>query len=296
MRIAITGSSGFIGTALRRSLEADGHDVLRVVRTEGGPGTTQWDIEARQIDPSAFEDLDGVVHLAGEGIAEHRWTDAQKRRIRDSRVHGTTLLSETLAGLAQPPPVLLSGSGVDAYGDRGDEPLTEASGRGHGFLADVVAAWEGATAPAEAAGIRVAHLRTTMVLDARGGALPRMLQIARFGLLGRLGSGRQWMSWIALADEVRAIRFLLEHDVSGPVNLTSPNAVTNADFTKALGRALHRPTFLPVPRFGPRLLLGRELADSLLYESKRSIPAKLEQAGFEWRHPDLEQALGTMLS
>jgi uncharacterized protein len=292
VRIAITGSSGLIGSALGQSLESDGHEVLRVVRSDGGPGTTQWDIARGEIDADALEGLDGVVHLAGEGIAQKRWTDDQKRRIRDSRTMGTALLARALASLRARPSVLVSGSGIDIYGDRGDEQLTEASGRGApGFLTDVVEAWEGATAPAAASGIRVATIRSSLVLDADGGALPRMVRIAKLGLLGRLGSGRQWMSWITLDDEVRAIRFLLEHDISGPVNLAAPGPVTNAVFTKALGRVLHRPTFLPVPRFGPSLLVGRELAQTLLYESKRVVPEVLEANDFEFHHDDIESAL-----
>jgi uncharacterized protein (TIGR01777 family) len=296
VRIAITGSSGLIGTALRRSLEADGHDVLRVVRHAAGPGTTAWDIEAGRIDAAAFEGLDGVVHLAGEGIAEKRWTDEQKHRIRESRTKGTALLAEALASTEVRPPVLVSGSGVDFYGDRGDEQLTEQSSRGGpGFLTDLTVDWEAATGMASAAGIRVATVRSGVVLDRDGGALPRMVSIAKLGALGKLGSGRQWMSWITLEDHVRALRFLLDTDLHGPVNLTSPGPVTNAVFTKALGRVLHRPTFLPVPSFGPKLLLGSELATTLLYESKRVLPEALEQAGFEFRHPEIEEALTAIL-
>lgn len=297
MHIAITGSSGLIGSALIRSLESDGHQVLRVVRSGGGPGTTTWDIDGGRIDPSAFAGLDGVVHLAGEGIAEKRWTDEQKRRIHDSRTKGTALLCEALASLGDKPPVLVSGSGIDAYGDRGDEPLTERSPLGPpGFLTDLVRDWEAATGLAAEAGIRVATIRTGVVLDRDGGALPRMVSIAKLGALGKLGAGRQWMSWISLADHVRAVRFLLEHEVSGPVNLTSPGPVTNAEFTKALGRVLHRPTFLPVPRFGPKLLLGTELATTLLYESKRVLPEVLQAHGFEFQHEELEPALRAILT
>lgn len=296
MRFAITGSSGLIGSALRASLEADGHDVLRVVRAGAGPGTTRWDIERGEIDAPAFERLDGVVHLAGEGIAEKRWTDDQKRRIRESRTKGTGLLADALASLQHKPAVLVSGSGIDFYGDRGDEQLTEASGRGApGFLTDLVVDWEAATDPAAAAGIRVATIRTSMVLDRDGGALPRMVRIAKLGVLGKIGSGRQWMSWIALVDQVRAIRFLLDQAVTGPVNLCSPGPVTNAVFTKALGRVVHRPTFLPVPAFGPKLLLGSELAETLLYESKRALPEKLLDAGFEFQHDEVETALQSIL-
>jgi hypothetical protein len=295
MRIAITGSSGLIGTALRASLEADGHDVVRVVRSGGGPGTVSWDLDAGTIDAAGLEGLDGVVHLAGEGIAEKRWTDDQKHRILESRTQGTTLLAEALAGLTDKPPVLVSGSAIGFYGDRGDEQLTEASSAGTGFLPEVVQAWEAAAAPAEAAGIRVPKVRTGIVLAAHGGVLERLAKLARFGLLGKLGSGQQWMSWISLHDEVAAIRFLLEHEVAGPVNLTAPGPVTNEVLTKALGRVLKRPTFLPVPSFGPKLLVGAELADALLFEGQRVLPEALQEAGFEFRHHEIETTLRDVL-
>ena len=297
MRIAITGSSGLIGSALVRSLEADGHTAVRVVRSGGGPGTVRWDIDAGDIDTAGLEGLDGVVHLAGEGIGEKRWTDDQKRTILESRTKGTALLASALAGLASPPPVLASGSAIGIYGDRGDEQLTEASAPGTGsFLTEVASAWEASAAPAESAGIRVARLRTGIVLDRTGGALGRIIKIARLGVLGRLGSGQQWMSWISLADEVRAIRFLLEHEIAGPVNLTAPTPVTNAVFTKAVGAAVHRPTILPVPSFGPRLLLGAELAQALLFDGQRVLPDVLLDAGFEFEHPTIEAALEAILA
>ena len=236
-----------------------------------------------------------MVHLAGEGIAEKRWTDDRKRRIKESRSQGTALLADALTGLAAKPPVLVSGSAIGFYGDRGDEQLTEDSRPGSGFLSEVAQAWEAATASAEAAGIRVAKIRTGIVLDADGGALQRLASLARFGVLGKIGSGRQWMSWVALADEVGAIRFLLDHDVAGPVNLTAPGPVTNEVFTKALGRVLKRPTFLPVPSFGPKLLLGSELAESLLFEGQRVLPEVLLDAGYEFEHTDLEPALRAIL-
>lgn len=296
MRIAITGSSGLIGTALVRSLEADGHTVVRVVRSGGGEGTVRWDIDGGEIDASGLEGLDGVVHLAGEGIAEKRWTDDQKRKILESRTKGTSLLAGALATLTTKPPVLVSGSAIGIYGDRGDEQLTEKSERGAGFLADVVTAWEAAADPAAAAGIRVTRIRTGIVLDDRGGVLERMVGLARcYGLLGKFGSGLQWMSWISLADEVAAIRFLLEHDVEGPVNLTAPSPVTNAVFTKAVGRVVRRPSFLPIPRFGPTLFVGSELSQALLYEGQRVLPDALLDAGFEFQHTDLETTLRELL-
>lgn len=296
MRIAITGSSGLIGNALVRSLEADGHTAVRIVRSGGDPGTVRWDIDAGELDAAGLEGLDGVVHLAGEGIAEKRWTDEQKRKIRESRTKGTALLADALASLTTKPPVLVSGSAVGFYGDRGDEQLTEASAPGTGFLPEVVVAWEAAAAPAEAAGIRTPRIRTGIVLDRAGGVLGKIAPLAKLGLLGKLGSGTQWMSWIALADEVRAIRFLLDHDIAGPVNLTAPTPVTNAVFTKAIGHVLHRPTFLPIPSFGPKLLVGSELAAALVLEGQRVLPDVLLDAGFEFEQPEIEGALRAILA
>lgn len=295
MRIAITGSSGLIGTALVHSLENDGHSVVRIVRAGGGSDAIRWDIAAGLLDPSGLEDLDGVVHLAGEGIAEKRWTQEQKTRILESRTKGTALLAATLASLDSKPPVLVSGSAIGFYGDRGDEQLTETSEPGSGFLPDVVRAWEAAAAPAEAAGIRTPRLRTGVVLDRDGGVLGRIAPLAKFGLLGKLGTGRQWMSWISLADEVRAIRFLLDHDIAGPVNATAPTPVTNAVFTRAVGHTLRRPTFLPIPNFGPKLLVGSELAEVLLFEGQRVLPEVLQERGFDFTAPDLESALRSIL-
>jgi uncharacterized protein (TIGR01777 family) len=298
MRVAITGSSGLIGSELVRSLEADGHHVVRVVRSgPTGPCAVHWDIERGEIDAARLEGLDGVVHLAGEGIGERRWSDEQKRRILESRTKGTALLTEALAALDAKPAVLVSGSAIGGYGDRGDEQLTESSPLGTGFLAEVVGAWEAAATPAEAAGIRVPYIRTGIVLAAHGGALERLARLCRFGILGTLGGGQQWMSWISLTDEVAAIRFLLEPGcgVRGPVNLTAPAPVTNAVFTRALGRVLHRPTILPIPGFGPKLVLGSELAEALLLEGQRVLPDVLIDAGFEFRHPELEPALHELL-
>jgi uncharacterized protein (TIGR01777 family) len=294
VRIAITGASGLIGTALQHRLRADGHEVVPIVRTAGVPDTIFWDPAAGRLDARDLEGLDGVVHLAGEGIGDRRWNEEHRRRVLESRRAGTTLLSEALAATSARPAVLVSGSAVGWYGDRGDEVLTEQSGPGTGFLTEVCQVWEAATAPAEAAGIRVAHLRTGIVFDASGGALPKMALPFKLFAGGRMGSGKQWMSWIHLDDEVGAIRFLLDHDVSGPVNATAPTPVTNAVLTKALGRALHRPAVVPVPAFGPRLVLGREMADSLLFISQRVLPEVLVSNGFELAHPDLDEALAAI--
>lgn len=300
MDIAVTGSTGLIGRRLVAELAGAGHRVLRLVRpgssSSAGPSgdTATWDPAAGAIDAAALEGIDAVVHLAGEGIAEKRWTDEQKHRILSSRTEGTTLLAKALAALDRPPSVLLSGSAIGYYGDTGDRPTDEAGSAGSDFPAQVCVQWEAAAAPAVDAGIRVAYLRTGIVLDAEGGALARQLPFFKAGLGGRAGSGRQYLSWITLDDEVRAISYLLDADVAGPVNLTAPNPATNAEFTKALGRVLGRPTTI-LPMFGPRLLFGRELADSLLLTSQRVVPAALEAAGFTFSHPELEPALRAVL-
>ncbi|MEO7557168.1 MAG: TIGR01777 family oxidoreductase [Acidimicrobiales bacterium] len=299
MKVAVTGSSGLIGSALVASLRADGNQVVRIARpssrSRSSPDdgqTVRWDVDAGAIELAGLEGLDGVVHLAGEGIGDKRWTDEQKARILESRTKGTALLAGALAGLSAKPPVLVSGSAIGYYGDRGDEELTESSGPQPGnFLSDVCVAWEAATAAAADAGIRVAHIRTGLVLAAGGGALGKTLPLFRFGLGGKIGSGQQWWSWISRTDEVDAIRFLLDHDVAGPVNLTGPAPVTNATYTKAVGQVLHRPTFLSVPRFGPKVLLGAELAEQLLFTSARVVPAVLQGAGFPFTHTDVSAAL-----
>jgi len=276
VRVAITGSHGFIGSALVESLAADDHDVVRVAHDD--------------VRAEVLEGAEAVVHLAGEPIGARRWTPEQKRKILDSRAETTATLATTLAALDPRPRVLVSGSAIGYYGERGDEVLREDSPPGDDFLAEVCQAWEAATAAAGDAGIRVAHIRTGVVLG-RGGALAKMLPLFRFGLGGRFGSGRQWWSWISLEDEIGAIRHLLDHEISGAVNLTGPAPVTNAEFTRALGDVLHRPAVLPVPRFGPSLLLGRELAGSLLFTSQRVEPNVLTDHGFRFRHPDVTSAL-----
>ncbi len=295
MKIAITGSSGLLGSALRGRLTAVGHEVVRVVRREAGDGEIRWDPSAGQIDADGLEGADAVINLAGAGIGDERWSEERKRLLVESRTTSTDLLARTLAGLDRPPKVLLSGSAIGYFGDRGDETLTEDSAPGSGFLSDLCVAWEAAAAPAAGAGIRTAHLRTGIVLSADGGALAKMLLPFKLGIGGRLGSGEQWMSWISIDDHVRAMIHLLTADVHGPVDLTAPNPARNSEFTKALGRELGRPTLLPIPRIGPRLLLGKELAQALLYESQRVLPAVLERSGFTFRHPTIEDALAAVL-
>ncbi len=296
MDVAITGSSGLIGTALTTSLRRAGHTVRSVVRRDGGgPGSVRWDPEAGTIDAAALAGVDAVVHLAGAGIGEKRWTPARKEVVLQSRVDGTTLISRTIAALDPKPSVLLSASGISVYGDRGDDVQTEASPSGSGFLAEVVDAWEAATVAASDAGIRVAHLRSAVVLDDGGGALPKQLPLFKLGLGGRLGTGHQWFPWISLDDEVGAITHLLTSDVAGAVNVVAPEQVTNAGFTETLASVLRRPAILPVPRFGPALLLGRELAEQLLYWSVRATPGVLQADGYRFVHPTLEEALRAIL-
>ncbi len=295
MKVAITGSTGLIGSALVGALEGAGHLPVPVVRRDARPGEIEWHPSEGAIDPAGFEGVDAVVHLAGAGIGDERLSPERKQLIMRSRTVSTDLLARTLADLDRPPKVLLSGSAIGYYGDRGDEILTEQSPPGDDFLADVCAAWEASTAPAEDAGIRVAHLRTGIVQSSDGGALAKTLLPFKLGIGGRLGSGKQWWSWISIDDEVRAIMHLLDSDVSGPVNLTGPEPVRNEEYTKALGRALGRPTLLPIPKFGPTLLLGRELAQLLLYQSQRVRPTVLTESGFTFRHVTIEDALAAVL-
>jgi uncharacterized protein (TIGR01777 family) len=297
MLIAVTGSSGLIGTALVSRLTTAGHDVSRVVRSSApGDGEIAWSPTEGTIDGPAFEGVDAVVHLAGAGIADKRWSEDRKRVILESRTRSTDLLARTLAEMAEPPSVLISASAIGIYGDRGDEPLDEDSASGDGFLADVCRAWEAAADPAREAGIRVVHPRTGLVLSADGGALAKQLPLFKLGAGGRLGDGDQWWSWISMTDETAAIEWLLHNELHGPVNLTGPEPVTNATFTEELGEVLHRPTFLPVPAFGPKLLLGAELADQLLFASQRVLPTRLLDAGFRFEHPTAREALLDVLN
>lgn len=302
MKIIVTGSTGLVGRALVRSLLEEGHSVTRLVRGEAqefrAPGTSavRWNPSDGTIDAGALEGHDGAVHLAGESIAEGRWTDEKKRRIRDSRVKGTRLIAETLAGLKERPRVLVSASAIGFYGDRGEEILTEESAPGDDYLSRVCREWEEAARPAAEAGVRVVNLRIGLVLSSEGGALERMLPPFKLGAGGRIGSGEQYMSWIALDDLVGVIRrALTDESLSGPVNAVAPRPVTNAQFTKALGRALNRPTVLPVPAFAVRLAFG-EMADALLLSSARVLPRRLEEAGHEFSHPDVDGALHHVLN
>ncbi|MGY2067599.1 TIGR01777 family oxidoreductase [Blastococcus sp. SYSU DS0619] len=294
MKIAVSGASGLIGSALLPALRAEGHQVVQLVRrTPRTADEHRWDPQHRRIDPAVLQDVDAVVNLAGVGVGDRRWNAKHKQAVLSSRVDTTATLSEALAAAAGADPdrprVLLNGSAVGWYGDTGDRVVDESDPAGDDFLARVCLAWEGATAPATDAGVRVTTLRTGLVLG-HGGLLGRMLPLFRAGLGGRLGSGRQYMPWISLEDEVGAIRFLLDHEVPGPVNLCGPEPVTNTEFTAALGRVLHRPTVLPVPAPALRIVLG-EFADVGVLAGQRAVPAKLTEAGYRFAHRDVNSAL-----
>lgn len=297
MKILITGSSGLVGTALLPSLKAKGHQVQRLVRSapDKAAGEIEWNPERRMMSADSLEGAEAVIHLAGENVAEGRWTDEKKKRIRESRVKGTQLLSETLAQLHSKPQTLISASAIGFYGDRGDEVLTEQSASGSDFLSEVCREWELATKAAAQAGIRVANLRFGVILSAEGGALKKMLTPFKLGLGGKIGSGKQYISWITLDDAIGAIAFALETEsLRGPVNVVTPQPVTNLEYTKTLGRVLSRPTVFAVPAFGARLAFG-EMADALLLSSQRVEPARLKEAGFEFQYPELEGALRHIL-
>ena len=296
MRVVVTGSNGLIGSALCQALTAKGDAVVRLVRGTGERGSNSWNLDSRRIDDEAIEGSDGVVHLAGAGIADHKWTPEHKKAVLETRIVGTTLMAETIAKLGRRPSVWVSGSAIGFYGDRGDETLDESMTSGTGFLADVVQQWEASTAAADAAGVRVAHLRTGIVLSTKGGALKKQLTPFKLGAGGRFGSGRQYQSWITLDDEVRAIEHILGTPaLFGPVNATSPQPVTNTEFTKALGAALHRPTFLPTPLFAVKAMFGAEMVREMLLASARVKPRKLLDSGFRFNHPDLAGALRSIL-
>jgi hypothetical protein len=295
MRISVTGSSGLIGSALVPFLTAQGHEVGRVVRSTTAAGAWRWDPGAGHVDAGAVNGKDAVVHLAGETIAAGRWSAARKARIRDSRVRGTRVVAEAVARADPRPKALLCASAMGFYGDRGDERLTEASAPGRGFLSEVSREWEEACAPARDQGVRVVNLRFGIVLSPAGGALAKMLLPFRLGAGGVVGSGKQWWSWVALDDVVGAIRHaLVTAGLSGPLNVAAPSPVTNAEFTRTLGRVLARPTLFPVPVFAARLAFG-EMADALLLASARVVPERLQQTGYVFRHPELEGALRHLL-
>lgn len=314
MRIAVSGSSGLVGSALLPVLGAAGHRVARMVRTGAGTAIPTraaaagsraaaaaghddiaWEPQGRQIDAARLEGADAVVHLAGANISDGRWTDARKETLRKSRVNGTQLLSETLTNLKRPPRVLVSASATGYYGDRGVEVLRESSPRGHGFLPALCVAWESATERAEKRGLRVVHLRFGVILSPRGGALGKMLLPFRLGLGGPVGNGRQYWSWVAIDDAVGAIVHAITNEsLRGPVNVVAPAPATNLEFTRALARVLRRPAIAPLPAFAARLLFG-ELADAVLLASARVVPGALQASAYRFLQPDLEPALRHLL-
>ena len=289
MKIAVTGASGLIGSAVVPALEASGHEVVRLVRRAAeGPRELAWDPAAGTLDATGLAGVDGAVNLSGDTIGR-RWTVARKHEILASRVDSTSLLARTLAALEPRPKVLVCAGGVGIYGDRGDEILTEESELGTGFLAEVGEAWEAAAEPAREAGIRVVNFRQGIVLSRKGGALARLLTPFKLGAGGRVGSGRQWWSWVSMDDLVGAYRFALEGGLEGPVNLVSPSPATNAQFVKALGRTLHRPTVFPLPAVAVKTLFG-EMGDAALLQGQRALPARLLDAGFTFEYPHLDAA------
>ena len=296
MKILIGGSHGLVGTALVKSLAAAGHDISRLVRHyPNSSSEIEWSPDRYSIALARIEGFDAVVNLAGESIAEGRWTDEKKRRIRESRVKGTKLLGDALANLTARPKTFVCASAIGYYGNRDDEILTESSAPGDDFLSEVCVDWEKATALAAEKGIRVVNARFGIILDTEGGALKKMLPPFRMGVGGRIGSGKQWMSWIALADVIGALNFALDNDsLRGPVNFAAPNPVRNAEFTKTLGRVLSRPTLFPMPAFAVRLLFG-EMGDALLLGSQRVEPERLKSTGYQFQYSQLEPALAAIL-
>lgn len=294
MKIVVAGSSGLIGSTLVEMLTSGGHQVVRLLRRQE-EGALYWNPDAGELDVTQFNGVEAVVNLAGENIASDRWTEEKKQRIRDSRLKSTSLLSSVLASMTSPPKVLVNASALGIYGDRGHELLTESSMPGHGFLASVVQEWEAATDTAAKAGIRVCKMRIGVVLSPDGGALSRLLPIFQMGGGGVLGSGKQYMSWIDVEDVARAFhRAIMSSNLEGPINTAAPNPVTNAEFTKVIGKVLGRPTLFPLPAIAARMMMG-EMADELLLASQRLKPEKLEQNGFQFQFPDLELSLRHLL-
>ena len=296
MKIVISGASGLIGTQLVAKLSNSGHEVVRLVRRSPKSGEIQWNPKSGTLDAAALEGTDAVIHLSGAGIGDKRWTSGYRKEILDSRTATTALLATTMASLSRKPSVFLSGSAIGIYGARNDEQLTEVSTHGTGFLAEVCEQWEAAAKPAVDAGVRTVYLRTGIVLSPKGGALKKLLPLFKLGVGGKFGNGKQWQSWISIDDEIGAIEYLLTANVSGAVNLTAPNPVTNAEFTKVLASVLKRPAIVPVPTFAPKILLGGELADALLFTGQRVIPAALNASGYTFKHTTLESALRSLLS
>lgn len=295
MRIAVTGSSGLIGSALVRSLRSDGHEVVRLVRHPARSGDeVEWQPKRQQVDAAGLVGCEAVVNLAGAGIGDHRWTDAYRKEIRDSRVLGTAALAEAIASLDTPPRVLINGSAIGYYGDTGDRAVDESAPPGDGFLPDVCVEWEEAAAPAEEAGVRTAFARTGLVVAKEGGAWARMIPLFKAGLGGRLGDGRQYWSFISLHDEVAALRHILATEsLSGPVNCTAPDPLTNREITAAMGRVLRRPTLFAVPSVALKTVLGDMAADVL--SSQRAVPKKLLDSGFSFAFGGIDAAIGAAL-
>jgi len=296
MKIVVSGASGLIGTQLVAKLSSSGHEVVRLVRRSPKSGEIQWNPKSGTLDAAALEGADAFIHLSGAGIGDKRWSDGYRKEILDSRTATTALLAKTMASLSRKPSVFLSGSAIGIYGARNDEQLTEVSTHGTGFLAEVCEQWEAAAKPAVDAGIRTVYLRTGIVLSPKGGALKKLLPLFKLGVGGKFGNGKQWQSWISIDDEIGAIEHLLTANVSGAVNLTAPNPVTNAEFTKVLASVLKRPAIVPVPTFAPKILLGGELADALLFTGQRVIPAALNASGYMFKHTTLESAFRSLLS
>ena len=295
MKILIAGASGLVGSALVPKLKAEGAEVTPLVRSAAKSGEIEWHPDRGSIDAPALQGCDAIINLAGDGIANGRWTEEKKRRILDSRVNGTRLLCETVANLSRKPKAFINASAVGFYGSRGDELVDEDSGPGEGFLASVCRQWELATAPAEQAGIRVVKLRFGVILAKGGGIMGSILGPFKFGLGGKIGSGDQVMSWVAMDDVVAAISFILQNEsLRGPINVVAPHPVTNEEFTKTLGRVLSRPTFMTMPAFAARLAFG-EMADEMMLSSTRVAPKVLNDAGFRFQYPELEGAVRAML-
>jgi uncharacterized protein len=303
MRILVTGSTGFVGSAVVKKLEQDGHSIVRVVRSgttaANGSGTPQdtvrWDPTTQTFDSAPAEGADALIHLAGASIADGRWDASRKALLQTSRIESTRHLMHSLSQLKSPPRVIVSASAIGIYGNRDDEMLVESSEPGHDFLAELCRAWEAESAHGAGFGARVVMPRFGIVLGSQGGALPRMTLPIKMGVGGKLGTGRQWMSWVTLTEIVNVIQFALANaNLSGPVNAVAPNPARNSDFIRVLAKTLHRPAIFPAPAFALRLALG-EMAGALLLSSQRVLPAKLEQAGYRFVHPDLSEALQSVL-